>query len=122
MFRVVSSSTSLVQRPECLLNGNTKSTNTQNRPQPLVAKLFHAGPECVLISSELLQLGELIGLGGRVTALLVLLLLGVAAEEAEEAVVCDGTEKLDGSEHVTAVQHDNERDVDESVAEIAVLC
>ena len=81
-----------MQRPERLLHCDTKSTDTQHCPQPLVAELVHARPKGVLISAELLQLSELVGLRGRVAARLMLLLLGIAAKEAEEGVVRKRTE------------------------------
>lgn len=52
----------------------------------------------------------------------MLFLLFVATEEAEKAVVGDGTEKLDGREHVAAVQHNDERNVDERVSEVTIAC
>lgn len=111
----------LVECPERLLNCNAKPTNTQNSPQPLVTKLLHARPERILVSAELLQLSELVRLRSGVATFLVLLLLGIAAEEAEEAIVCDGAEELDGCEHVRAIKHDDEGDVDQGIAKVASL-
>ena len=114
--------TNLVQRPERLLNRNTKCTNTHHSPKPLVLELVHARPEGVLVGAELLQLRKLVGMRLRVAAHLMLLLLLIATEEAQEAVVGDGTEQLDWGQHVTAVEHDDEGDVDQSISEVAVTC
>jgi hypothetical protein len=114
--------TSLVQRPERLLNRNTKCTNTDHSPKPRILELVHARPEGILVGAELLQLCKLVGMRLRVAAHLMLLLLLVAAEEAQEAVVCDGTEQLNWGQHVTAVEHDDEGDVNQGVSEVAVTC
>lgn len=112
----------LVQRSERLLDRNTKPTNTENGPQPLVGKLLHAWPKSILVRAELLQLGKFVWLGSRVATHLVRLLLLVTTEEAEEAVVRDRAEELNWGEHVAAIEHDDEGNVDEGVAEVAGFC
>ena len=109
-----------MQRPERLLNCNTKRSNTYHSPKPRVLELVHARPEGVLVGAELLQLCKLVGMRLRVAAHLMLLLLLIAAEEAQEAVVGDGTEQLDWGQHVTAVEHDDEGNVNEGISEVAV--
>jgi hypothetical protein len=108
-----------VHRPQRLFESNAHTTNTHHSPQPLVLQLIDTRPEGILIRTELLQLTELLWVRSRVSALLVFLLLGVATEKAEEGVVRSGAEELDGSEHVGAVEHDDEGDVYEGVAEVA---
>jgi hypothetical protein len=108
-----------VHRPKRLLNSDAHSTETDHSPQPLVLQLIRVGPESVLIRTEILQLAELLWVGSRVSALLVSLLLGISTKVAEEGVVRGGTEELDRGEHVGAVEHDNEGDVYEGVAEVA---
>ena len=112
-------SQTLMHRPKRLLNSNAHTTNTHHSPQPLVLQLIHTGPEGILIRTEVLQLTKLLWVRSRVSALLVFLLLGVAAEEAEEGVVRSGAEEFDGREHVGAVEHDDEGDVYEGVAKVA---
>lgn len=107
--------------PQRLLHCNTKPTNTQDSPQPLVTNLIHAWPERILISAELLQFSKLVRLRSRVSSLLVLRFLCIAAKEAKEAVVCNWAEELDRRQHIGAVQHDDEGNMDQSVAEVAIL-
>jgi hypothetical protein len=71
-----------VQRPPRLFDHNTESPNTKNGPEPPVTELLHTRPEGVLVVLELLELGEFFGMGCRVSALLMLLLLGISTEEA----------------------------------------
>jgi hypothetical protein len=112
-------SPSLVHRPKRLLNSDAHSTETDHSPQPLVLQLIRVGPEGILIRTETLQLAELLWVGSRVSALLVSLLLGISTKVAEEGVVRGGTEEFDRGEHVGTVEHDDEGDVYEGVAEVA---
>lgn len=93
----------LVQRPQSLLDSYTHSTKTEHSPEPLVAQFVDTRPKGILIILELLQLGELLGVRSRVSTLLVPFLLGVSSEEAQECIVCDGTEEFDWRKHIGAV-------------------
>lgn len=112
-----------MQSPQRLLNNYTQGTYTKHSPQPLIlAKLLDTGPEAVLVLTELFELSKLLRLGCRVPTLLVLALLCISAEVSQEGVVGDGAEEFDWGEHVGAVEHDDEGDVNEGVAKVAVLC
>lgn len=108
-----------MQRPQRLLNHNTEAANPQHGPQPLIPKLLHLRPESILFPAELLKLDKLLGLRLRVAPRLVGLFLLVAADEAQEEVVCDWAEQLDGRKHVGAVEERDEGEVHERVAEVA---
>jgi hypothetical protein len=111
-----------VQSPQSLLDDNTSSTDAQDGPQPLIVELFSTWPERVLVLAELLQLGELLGLRSRVATLLMLSLLSITSKVPQKSIVCDRSEELYRREHVGAVEHDNEGNVDEGVSEVADTC
>lgn len=52
----------------------------------------------------------------------MLAFLRISTKVSQEGVVGNGAEELDRGEHVRAVEHYDEGDVDERVAEVAVIC
>ena len=105
---------------ESPLNCNTRGSSSKHDPRPFVRHLIRGGPKRVLILLILLKVAHLDGVTLGVTSLLVCLFLPVTTNVTKETVVGDCAEKLDRGEHVGAVKHEREGEVDKGVPKVAV--
>lgn len=78
--------------PNTLFCDHAQHARSKNHPRPGVHYLGETGPETVLLAAPTLQLLVFVQVLGAVPCLLAGFGLAVAADEAEEEVVGQGTE------------------------------
>lgn len=101
------------------LSSETNGACSNNSQSPWVGSLLSLGPEAVL---SCLVLGELVGLervGLGVLLLLVGLGLSIATDVSKEGIVGGRCEESDGVELARSPEEERERQVDESVTQVA---
>lgn len=95
-----------------LLHQGPDNSRSDNSPKPLIAQFLHIRPEGVLVLPVALEISMLLLAAHTVATLLVGLGGFVATDVAEEGVIGEGADDLDGGEHVGCVEQEREGEVD----------